>query len=52
MLAAAAHAVAVLIEAAGSALLVGFVLVAGVALVRGGAPERARLLWRRAPSWP
>ena len=45
MLAAAAHTVAVLIEAAGSALLVGFVLAAGGALLRGGGGlERARLL--------
>jgi uncharacterized membrane protein len=42
--AAAAHAVAVLIEAAGSVLLVGFVLAACGALLRGGGPERARLL--------
>ncbi len=44
MLAALAHAVAALIEAAGSALLVGFVFVAGGALLRGEGPERARLL--------
>jgi uncharacterized membrane protein len=41
---AAAHAVAVLIEAAGSALLAGFVAAACGVLLRGGAPERARLL--------
>ncbi len=44
MLAALAHAVAVPIEAAGSALLVGFVLAACGALARGGGPDRARLL--------
>jgi uncharacterized membrane protein len=44
MLATAAHAVAVLIEVAGSVLLVGFVLGACGVLVRGGGPERARLL--------
>ena len=44
MLAAASHAVAVLIEAAGSALLVGFVLAAGAALLHGRGLERARLL--------
>ena len=44
MLAALAHAVAVPTEAAGSALLVGFVLAAGGALARGGGPDRARLL--------
>ena len=44
MFAATAHAVAVLIEAADSALLVGVVLGAGAALLRGEGPERARLL--------
>lgn len=44
MLAGAAHAAAVLIEAAGSLLLVGFVLTACGVLARGGGPERARLL--------
>ena len=44
MLAAMAHAVAALIEAAGSALLVGFVLAACGVLARGGGPERARLV--------
>ena len=43
MLAATAHTVAVLIEAVGGALLVGFVLSAGAALLRGGGLERARL---------
>ena len=41
---AVAHAAAVLIEAAGSALLAGFVAAACGVLLRGGAPERARLL--------
>jgi uncharacterized membrane protein len=41
---AAAHTIAVLIEAAGSALLVGFVLAACNALLRRGELERARLL--------
>jgi hypothetical protein len=44
VLAAAAHAVAVLIEAAGSFLLVGSVPAARAALAQGGGPERARLL--------
>ena len=41
---AAAHTVAVLIEAADSALLVGFVLAAAGSVLRGGGPERVRLL--------
>ena len=53
MLAAAAHTVAVLIEAAGSALLVGFVLAAGGALLRGGGGLNGRgCWWPRARSWP
>ena len=44
MLAGFAHAVAVLIEAAGSALLVGFVLGAWFSLLRGQRLEQARLL--------
>jgi uncharacterized membrane protein len=38
------HDLAVLIEAAGSLLLCGFVLAAGVAALRGRSPEYVRLL--------
>ncbi len=39
-----AHLVATLIEAAGSAILVGYVVAAIAALGRGHGPERSRLL--------
>ncbi len=44
MVAAASHLLEVLIEAAGNVLLVGFVLGACGALLRGGGAERVRLL--------
>lgn len=44
MLAAVAHGAAVLIGAAGSVLLAGFVFGACGALLRGEGPERTRLL--------
>ena len=48
----AAHTVAVLIEAAGSALLVGFVLAACGALLRRGASSGPGCWWRKARFWP
>jgi hypothetical protein len=52
VLAGAARAVAALIEAASSVLLVGFVPNAGVALLRGGGRSGLGCWWRRGRCRP